>query len=150
MLLRSRDYLLRQVDGVAAMLARILGLRTGGNNEEAAAALQDAYGQLLGTRSEILRRVDAATAASLLGSAGAVLALARLTNEEAEQEMDAERSAALRLRAVELGLEAAQRDEEDPGIRSFLGGLAPLVDQRRLTDAQRAALARSAGGGPGA
>ncbi len=142
---RSKDYLVRQAEGVGAMLARILGLRTGGNTEEAAAALQDAYGQLLGPRSEILRSVDSHTAASLLGSARAVLALARLTNEEAEQELDAERSAALRLRAVQLGLEAAERDDEDPEIRSFLDGLAPRVDQGRLTDAQRAALKRGTG-----
>ncbi len=142
---RSSDYLLRQAEGVAAMLARILGLRAGGNAEEAAAALQDAYGQLLGPRIEILRRVDAGTAASLLGSAGPILAMARLTNEEAEQESDKERSAALRLRAVQLGLEAAQRDEGNSEIRGFLDGLAPLVDKSRLTDAQRAALGRDTG-----
>ncbi len=142
---RSSDYLLRQAEGVAAMLARILGLRAGGNAEEAAAALQDAYGKLLGSRSEILRSVDAGTAASLLGSAGPILAMARLTNEEAEQESDRERSAALRLRAVQLGLEATRRDEGNPEIRRFLDEVAPLADESRLTDAQRAALARDPG-----
>lgn len=117
---RQEDYLIRQARIVAAMLARILGLRTGGSAEEARAELENAYGLLLGPQRDLLRSVDSTTAAALLASPDAILALARLTLEEAEQTEDQGRAQALRRRALELGLEAANRDSASEEARAFL------------------------------
>ena len=117
---RQEDYLIRQARIVAAMLARILGLRTGGSTEEARAELENAYALLLGPQGELVRRVDSTTAAALLASPDAILALARLTLEEAEQAGDPGRAEALRRRALELGLEAANRDSASEEARAFL------------------------------
>ncbi len=139
------DYLLRQVKAMAAILARILGLRTNGEMEEARLELDRAYGLLLGSRSDLLRKVDPQTAATLLASPDAILALAQLTSEEAAQDGEADRCAELRVRAVELGIEAAQRDNGNRAIRDFLAGLAPMVDCQQLTLQQREILADSFG-----
>jgi hypothetical protein len=125
---RQEDYLIRQARIVAEMLARILGLRTGGRTEEARAGLENAYGLLLGPQGDLLRRVDSPTAAALLASPDAILALARLTLEEAEQATDPGRAEALRRRALELGLEAAKRDSASEEARSFL---LALREERR-------------------
>lgn len=106
---QQEDFLLRQVAGVAAALGRILGLRQGGAAEAARVELQGAYALLLGSRSELLRRVDAATAAALIDAPEAIRALADLVTEEAEQEPDAHRRANLRRRAAALEAEARRR-----------------------------------------
>ena len=135
------DYLLRQIKALAVMLARIAGLRLGGNMEEARAQLQIAYDSLFGPRGELLRGLDSRAAATLLGSPDAILALAQLTNEEAAQHGDAAYGAALRVRAAELGVEAARRDRQNTAIRAFLAALAPEVDQEQLTPEHRQFLA---------
>jgi hypothetical protein len=138
------DYLLRQIKVVGEMLARILGLRLSGKGDEARTELDKAYELLLGPRTALLRRIDAPTAAALLGSPDAILALARLFNEEADQCGDADRGMSLRVRAVALGVEAAQRDNANEAIRDFLAGLARVVDLQQLTPRQRATLASAA------
>jgi hypothetical protein len=85
---QQEDFLLRQVAGVAAALGRILRLRQGGAAEAARLELEGAFALLLGTGSDLLRAVDAATAAALLDAPDAIRALARLVAEEAEQEPD--------------------------------------------------------------
>lgn len=96
------DHLMRQVRGVANLLARSIGLRTSGDVALAAAELEKAYAALLGSRGPLVRRVDPSTAARLLGSREHILAFTQLLDEEAEQEGDLERSAALRRRAADL------------------------------------------------
>jgi hypothetical protein len=144
-----QDYLLRQVKAAAEMLARIVNLRSSGNTEEARAQLQAAYDSLLGSRGDLIRGLDSAAAATLLTSPEAILALARLTNEEAEQHWDRDQSRELRLRAMELGIEAAQRDNKSAAIRTFLAGLLPMVDRQELTRERREFLAREFGSEPG-
>jgi hypothetical protein len=141
--LRREDYVLRQIRGIAAMLARIAGLRLSGNSEEARAELEKSYALLLGTQGELLRRVDSHSAARLLGTPERVLALAQLLREEAEQEGDPARRASLTLRAAELGIEAARRDPESEVVRQFLRELSPGVDRERLAAEDRAALEES-------
>lgn len=118
---QQEDFLLRQVAGVAAALARILGLRQRGAVDAARVELEGAYALLLGARSELLRRVDAATAAALIDAPEAIRALARLAAEEAEQEQDADRRAALGRRAAALEAEARRRevDARAHGPRMF-------------------------------
>ncbi|TMQ54634.1 MAG: hypothetical protein E6K77_08665 [Candidatus Eisenbacteria bacterium] len=106
---QREDSLLRQIRGIAAMLARIAGLRMAGQMEEAKAELERSYTMLLGSQTELVRRVDSSTAAKLLGSSDRIQALAQLLDEEAALEADATRAARLRVRAAELNAEGARR-----------------------------------------
>ncbi len=139
---------MRQVRALAAMLARIAGLRMRGLEEQARAELANAYGLLLGPEAGLLRQLDAGTAATLLGSADRILAFALLLNEEAMQERAPDRRAALWMQAVALGIEAARRDREYETVRDFLKSVAPLVDREQLTPEQRAVLDECSGAGP--
>jgi len=105
--LKREDYVLRQVRAVAAMLARIAGLRIDGATDEARLELERAYSLLLGPRGDLIRRVDPKTAATLLGSPETIQTLAQLLREEAAQEPDADRKLALEARAAELASQAA-------------------------------------------
>ena len=140
---QQEDYLLRQAAAAAAMLARIIGLRSGGKDAEARVQLEEAYSLVLGPQAGLLRRVDSGTAATILGSAQSILAFARLLHEEAAQEPDAHRSAGLKVRAVELGIEAARCAMDSGPALQFLEGLVPGIDPRLLTDGQRAFLEES-------
>jgi hypothetical protein len=139
------DYLVRQIKALGAMLAHIVSLRSSGNMEEARTQLQAAYDSLLGSRGDLIRGLDSHTAAAILVSPDAILGLAQLTNEEAAQHGDPGQGGALRVRAMELGIEAAERDNKSTAIRTFLAGLIPMVDGRELTPEQRRFLAREFG-----
>ena len=104
------DYVLRQVKAIAAILARIIGLRLDGEPEQARAGLEEAYTMLFGTQAALIRRVDSATAVKLIGSSEKTLSFAALIQEEAEQEPDEARSALLRARAAELRLRVEQKE----------------------------------------
>ncbi|MFA5844916.1 MAG: hypothetical protein WC971_08835 [Coriobacteriia bacterium] len=103
----QKDYILRLIETIAAILARIAVLRENGESEEAKAELERAYGLLLGSQDDIVRRVDPATAAVLLGSSEKIHVLALLVDEEAEQEEDEGRRDLLRARAAGLRAQAA-------------------------------------------
>jgi hypothetical protein len=111
---KREDYLLRQAKEVAAMLARMAGLRSSGELEQARIELEQAYSLLLGSQGELLRQVDSGTAARLLGSRERIAAFAQLLNEEAAQEADEHRRAHLSRRAVQLQLEAERLDSMNP------------------------------------
>ena len=96
------DYILRQAQAIAQILARIVGLRLDGEPEKARSGLEEAYTMLLGPQSALIRRVDPATAGKLIGSSEKALSFASLIEEEAEQEGDPSRKAALSARAAEL------------------------------------------------
>lgn len=104
---------MREVGAVAAMLARIIGLRAKGRVEEARVELEEAFGLLLGPQTELVRRLDPRTAAVILVSPERILAFARLVAEEAAQSGDDTRRAGLLLRAAELGIEAARGPGEE-------------------------------------
>jgi len=84
------------------MLATIAGRRLSGDADQARSELEQAYSLLLGSQGDLLRQVDAATAAKLLGSPERILAFAQLLEEEAAQEGDASRRTLLQDRATEL------------------------------------------------
>ena len=96
------DYILRQAQAIAQILARIIGLRLEGEPEKARSGLEEAYTMLLGPQSALIRRVDASTAAKLIGSSEKTLSFAALIEEEAEQAEDDARRATLQARAAEL------------------------------------------------
>jgi hypothetical protein len=103
------DYILRQARAIAAVLARIVGLRLDGDPERARSGLEEAYTMLLGPQAALIRRVDSATAVKLIGSSERTLSFASLVDEEAEQEPDESRQALLRRRAEELRGHVEQR-----------------------------------------
>lgn len=79
------DYLLRQLALVAEALRRLRARLGGGASaEEVMPALRAAEGELLGARAPLLRALDPATAAGLLGSPEAVRLWSELLRLEAE------------------------------------------------------------------
>jgi hypothetical protein len=126
---RQHDYVLRLIEQIAAVLARARKLREQGQYEAALADLERAAAELLGPTGALLGRVDAATAAQLLGDWRRLGAWGQLLAEEAEvrdaQGHDAA-GAATRRRALELTLESLQRF--DAGVRP---GGAPGDDTGR-------------------
>jgi hypothetical protein len=160
--LEREDFITRQVKVLAAMLARIAGLRLEGNLDEARAELARARATALGAQAELLLRVDSHTAASMLGSTEGILALGRLLREEAALEDAAaaqeradpaahgDRAASLRLRAAELGIEAVRRSPESREAQEFLREGARDVDQDRLSAADRHAMEAALAAAPAA
>lgn len=112
---------MRQVRAIAAMLARIVGLRLSGETEQARTELERSYSLLLGSQAELLRQVDSSTAARLLGTPERVLVLAQFLDEEAEQEADERRRSNLRERAMELRVEAERLDPGNPKLHNHEG-----------------------------
>src|SRR2546426_9382835 len=107
---QREDYVQRQLKTIAAMIARMVGLRLGGEAEKARAELEQSYTLLLGQQSGLVRQMDVATAARLIGSTAKIDAFAQLLDEEAEQDGDESRSAFLRGRAAEFRQLLEQRD----------------------------------------
>jgi hypothetical protein len=92
-----KDFLDRQLEGVALLLARLLGLRDAGRVDEARKELDQGARSLLGVGMMSLGRVDVRTAVGLLRSAAGAESYARLL--EAAAELDPEQADALRERA---------------------------------------------------
>lgn len=95
-----KDYLDRQVEGVARLVAKLLGLRDAGQPDQASQELEQGARSMLGIGMGPLARVDAASAVGLLRSKARADAYADLL--EAEAELDAERADALRERARQV------------------------------------------------
>ncbi len=104
------DYILRETRAIAAILARVAGLRLDSEPEKARAGLEEAYGMLLGPQAALIRRVDPSTAAKLIGSSEKTLSFAALIDEEAEQDSDESRRALLRARAAEMRRQVQPRE----------------------------------------
>ena len=126
------DYLLRQVRAVAVALARILGLRGGGQVVEARTELEAAYGLLLGPQDDLVRNIDSRSAAQLLSAPERILAYARLVHEEAAQTADPEAASALRRRALELGIHAVLRGPMDEDAKAFVKDVASEAPKLHL------------------
>lgn len=116
----ERDYIMRLVQQLAAVMRRILRLQEQEKYDQAQQEVEEAYGELLGLEHELLISLAPATAAPLLGEAGKIKIAARLLQAEAElagRRGDAESAHRLRSRALELYLEALavaeQVEEED-------------------------------------
>lgn len=112
--------MLRQIRVIAAMLARVAGLRLDSSLEEAKTELQQAYGALLGPEAHLIRRMDPATTASIVGSTEKIFLLAQMASEEAALETDPARISVLRQRAVELCRETLRRDPAHEEAQALL------------------------------
>jgi hypothetical protein len=122
------DYLLRIIQQMGAVLARMLGLKNGGQVHEAMQALGDAEGELLGPLAQVVPRVDSATAAHIVGHPLRIAAWARLLHERADLLRLAGDTAGAEFagtRARELAAEARARAEGyESDVRELLGPLA--------------------------
>jgi hypothetical protein len=128
----QEDYLLRMMRQMGAVLARMLGLKNGGQLHEATQALDDAEGELLGPLAQVVPRVDSATAAHIISNPQRIAAWARLLHERADLLRLAGDEAAAALaaaRARELAAEAQARGHGyESAVRELLG---PLADAPR-------------------
>jgi len=134
---QRRDYLLRQLQDVAAMLARVIGLRLEGSLAEARVQLDQAMELLLGERAALIGRLDSATAASLMDSAAKIVLYARLVQEEATQR------GAGHGRAVELTIEALRRNPESEEARLLMAALKKSVQPEDVGPAYRSEFERA-------
>lgn len=80
----ERDYLMRMIAQLAAVLAKILFAKKSQNYAEALLLTQNAYAQLLGLNGELVEKMEAATLTLLLGDKEKIKALATLLQEEGE------------------------------------------------------------------
>ena len=115
----QQDYLLRMIQQLAAVVARLLGLRGGGKVDEALEVVRTAEGELLGPLAAAATAVDTATAAQIIGEPVRIAAWARLLRARAELLRDAgehEAAEGVAARAAELAGEARARAEGSRGI----------------------------------
>jgi len=99
------DYLMRQIEQLAAFLARAAGFTAGGAPAQALRELEQAWDQLLGdVPRELVDVLDVATLSSMLGSVERRRAAAQLLLEEARARLALgdPRAAACQRRAREL------------------------------------------------
>ncbi len=80
----ERDYIMRMIAQLAAVLAKIFGAKNAQNYAEALQIAQGSYEQLLGLNGELVDQMDAATLIMLLGEKEKIKALAALLREEGE------------------------------------------------------------------
>lgn len=122
------DWLLRELKMLGAVLARMLGLKNGGQVQEALQTLDDAEGELLGPQGDVVTRVDSATAAHILAHPQRIAAWARLLHERADLLRLAgndTHAALVDQRAAELAAEAwARAAGYEMAVRELLGPLA--------------------------
>lgn len=104
----KQDYVERMVQQLAEAIARLLKLKGAGDHGEALASVRTASLEVFGLEYEMLVGVDAASAASLLGSPQKAHQLAELVRAEAEVlEAAGEVGLAVRRRTFAAALEAA-------------------------------------------
>jgi hypothetical protein len=123
------DWLLRELRQLGAVLARMLGLRNGGQLQEAVQTLDDAEGELLGPLAQVAPRLDAATAAHMVAEPRRIAAWARLLHERAELLRlagDPAGADAAAGRARELAAEARARGQ---GFESVVHELLGPLDE---------------------
>jgi hypothetical protein len=115
----ERDFVMRAARHLAAALARVLGLRKLGQEEEAQHALDELYRGLVPFDRELLDMLDPATLAGMLRDPERVRAVCQLLAfeaDEAERHGDPGRARRTRRRALALlqhGASASDRDAEE-------------------------------------
>lgn len=143
---RQRDYLLRMIEQLAEAIGRIAGLRRAGQLDEAELLVRTTADGLFGPMRDMLDRLDAAGASTLLGDDEKIGAYAALCAEQAEiLELRGRAAQALaeRRRALELYLEAVSRAPGDSArAREGARALLARVDAARLPERYRALAAR--------
>lgn len=142
----TRDLVMRLVKQLGEALARIAGLRRAGKLDDALQALGDTQRELLGEADALVGRVDAETAAHLLGHKQNVLIYAELLAERAEilaamNQADIARRTFQRALLVCLEAEAVG-GRLDERTRPIVERVQSRVDVVELSERHRAILAR--------
>jgi hypothetical protein len=123
----ERDYIVRQIKQLRALLAAIFKLKKEEKLDEALEQLQGAFPPFFGIEYRMLAGFDSASAAKLLVDSGRIKILAQLLEEEADihrRRGDVELSAAKRQHALELYIEAAQRSSADSELLAAIARLS--------------------------
>jgi hypothetical protein len=105
----EKDYLLRLLEQLTAMVAAIRGSVQGGKNAEALAAIAEAQDRLAGPLASGLARLDGSSVVALLGKEKAAIyvTLLRLEAEARDGLSDARET--VKARAAEARAEAIER-----------------------------------------
>jgi hypothetical protein len=134
----ERDLILRLIQDLARVVARVLGLKKRGEVAEAAAEVETASKSLLGLDWRLVQALDASVLASQLAAPPRTAALATLCWLRADLEArpgPATDPAPLRKKAVELWLEAgaAGAELDDDALRAILAQPAGTLGPRHET-----------------
>lgn len=136
MALHQRDYILRMIERIAALLARVLKRRTEGDLAGARAEIAEGITDVLGPAGAMVRMVDSPTAANLLSDPDRITLYARLLDADAELQQalgDAGGATRTRRRALEMMLELALRQpERSDDAMALTAELAARVDLATL------------------
>jgi hypothetical protein len=136
----ERDYIKRLIRQFAEVLARLAGFRKEDQYDLALQLVEEAHRDVLGVPAQMLSRIDAASAALLLGNTWKITAYGRLLEEEAElRRLRGEEKAARQglHRALEVYVEAALAGATDPENRAAILRLAGIVDATVLHERYR-------------
>jgi hypothetical protein len=152
MSLVQRDYILRLIEAMGAAVARALRRRLEGDLAGARREVQMACSELLGALGPLAERLDARTAADLVGDPRRVAMWGRLQAVDADLLQDMGRTteaAAAARRALELLLESTLRDPmADGDTRSVVDALRARVPASALDPRHREQLSRGDGDRP--
>jgi hypothetical protein len=139
-----KDYILRMIEQLSAVLAQVVGLKEAGKLDEALRLVRETADGIFGPLLRTLDEVDSATAASLRGDSQKVAAYATLLAEQGnihERKGDARRARADHRRALELYLERVRLAPPlDDQTRAAIQTLRTKVDEGRLAERYRNAL----------
>lgn len=109
----QRDVVLRWIEQLARLVARLLGRGTPGDLAEARQQVEEAAAALLGPLALLVPQLDAASAAELVSDPDRIFVYAQLLDlEAAVAEARGEAFGALRERAVAFAAEAITRAPE--------------------------------------
>jgi hypothetical protein len=114
-MLHEKDWILREIERITAAIARVFHLKQQQDLDGAAVLLRQSYTEVFGPLGEFLAQTDAQSAARLLDDPGHIAGLARLLHAEAElrDEIGEQKEAeSMRLRSLELAIEAYTRDAD--------------------------------------
>jgi hypothetical protein len=136
------DYILRAVKQLGAAIARIAGLNDQAEHDEALAAADQTWSDLLGIPAGLAASIDSRTLAGMLREPAKIRLAARLVHEQARAlsaQGDAVRAAVRYRRAMELLLEARALDtNEDAQDRVAFQALSAVVPLETLLPRYRA------------
>jgi hypothetical protein len=134
----ERDYLMRMVQQLAAVMTRIFNLKKQEKYDEARETIREAYGELFGLNRALLETLSAESLAQLVGDYDKSKAIARLFQEEAsldEFQKNERRARERYRRALELYLETtAARAHQDPEILEAIHSLVDKIGRADLSE----------------
>ncbi|WP_420130219.1 hypothetical protein [Longimicrobium sp.] len=129
----KRDYILRMIAQIRQMVEAMMGkVRENEDTAELRAQARESLAGLLGPMSDVVQRLDSASAGQMVNDPDVLAAWAQVVDAEAEIHRaggDAASADALTRRALELAREAHQRTHADvPELLALIARLQSQVD----------------------